>query len=177
VEATAIKNCSACGLDKPINDFRTINSLTRDRKYLSSKCRGCETEYTANWKSKNTKKHLNQLFRYRQKNSETFKLGMSRWYYSKAERLNSEKIKSIKKIGCICPGCGFDYSSCPDRALMLIFEKSHVHSSTCSLRKQKKNNRFNIVDDFFWSCQYCNNGVQRNKCGSWESPNNFKSIC
>jgi hypothetical protein len=79
-----------------------------------------------------------------------------------------KKLEAIKTQGCVCPGCGFDYSGCPDRALLIIFEKSHIHNSKCSLRNSK---------EYFWSCRPCNGGKQNKKCGIWLVPNNFNQLC
>jgi hypothetical protein len=81
---------------------------------------------------------------------------------------NKLKLEAIKTQLCICPGCGINFSCCNDEGLLIIFDKSHVHSTKCSLRDNKQ---------FFWSCGHCNTAIQRSKCGTWDSPGNFKEIC
>jgi len=88
------------------------------------------------------------------------------------------KLKEIKSQKCICPGCGFDYSVCPDKALLIIFELSHVHQSKCKQRKRTGSNNycFSIIDKYFWACVPCNR-KQKGICGYWEKPLTFKLTC
>ena len=89
------------------------------------------------------------------------------------------KLKAIKEQKCICPGCGFDFSICPDRALLIIFELSHVHSAKCSKRKRKGSNNYWLStkhDPHFWACTPCNR-KQKGTCGYWETVGAFKGTC
>lgn len=78
--------------------------------------------------------------------------------------IHEVKLKEIKRMGCICPGCGVDFSSVPDVGLLMIFEKSHVHSGGCCDSR-----------DTFLSCRHCN-GLQRKRCGYWIKPGEFNLL-
>jgi hypothetical protein len=79
------------------------------------------------------------------------------------------KLAEIKSQGGICPGCGHDFSHCSDKAILMCFEKSHVHNTKCKLRKN---------DEFFWSCRDCNSPrKQGSRCGYWLAPNKFNATC
>ncbi len=71
-----------------------------------------------------------------------------------------EKAKDIQGLDRVCPGCQIDFSQCPDEALKMIFEKSHVHSRMCR--------RMNVVSRklYFWSCRVCN-AKQADQCGAY----------
>jgi bacterioferritin-associated ferredoxin len=183
------KNCPLSGQDQPDSHFhkepRKINGLR-------SVCRECNRrarrkyckdhpdkviEYAKLWKIKNPEKHRAQLKRYREAHKEEFNKAVTAWHIKKIIEQDIKKISEIKMQGCICPGCGFNYSDCPDKALVIVFEKSHVHSTKCTLRKRKTNNRYNDEDEFFWSCQPCNGGKQGSRCGYWLAPNKFNPTC
>jgi predicted nucleic acid-binding Zn ribbon protein len=78
-----------------------------------------------------------------------------------------EKVKAVKAQGCICPGCGHDFSSSDDVGLGLIFERCHYHGRDCLKRKK---------DHVFYACRICNN-QQAMKCGSWIKSGEFKQTC
>lgn len=85
--------------------------------------------------------------------------------FKKIEKQRLLKLKAIKIQGCICPGCGHDFSSCENLVLLMVFEKSHVHSRKC--RK---------TEEFFYSCRNCN-GAQTKNCGSWKKVGCFQKLC
>jgi len=79
------------------------------------------------------------------------------------------KLIAIKEQACICPGCGRDFSQCPDFALLMCFDLSHIHSTSC-----RKDNRHE--HSTFWACRVCN--IQQwNTCGYWLKPGKFKRLC
>lgn len=85
------------------------------------------------------------------------------------EEYQRKKIEEIRNQKSVCPGCGHDFSQYPDNVLSMCFEKSHVHNSKCSLRKD---------EEFFWSCRDCNSPrKQGSRCGYWLAPNKFNSTC
>ena len=88
------------------------------------------------------------------------------------------KLNAIKAQNCLCPACGFDFSMCPDTALMIIFELSHVHGSNCKHRKRKGTNNycFSLIDDYSWACLPCNR-KQKGVCGYWQAPGIFLKTC
>jgi hypothetical protein len=85
----------------------------------------------------------------------------------KKEDALRKKLNKIRRIGCICPGCGHDFSSCDDKALHIVFERCHYHSRKCFRR---------LKNDVFYACMVCNM-KQKDVCGYWESPGKLKRIC
>jgi hypothetical protein len=164
------KICSKCDIEKPITEFNKAN--TENRGYRSE-CRECQHAlariYVLNHPEKKKQSSRDSWARNRGK--------YVSYSANKYKKLLEGKLLAIKKQNCICPGCGFNYSICPDKALLIIFECSHIHSTKCNKRKSNARGFFNLKDEFFWSCRPCNIGKQRAKCGYWVEPEQFFSTC
>lgn len=126
-------------------------------------------ETLKNWKINNKQKFTETQRKYKLNNPEKLKTWRTNYKKNSRDKKIKEKIKGIKEQNCICPGCGHDFSTCSDKALLICFEKSHIHNKKCSLRND---------NEFFWSCRDCNGASgQWKKCGYWTTPNNFNRIC
>ena len=74
-------------------------------------------------------------------------------------KLHAEKNKKIRAMNSVCPGCLHDFSMCPDYAISMIFQVSHVHGRKCPTRKYN--------EDTYLACLRCNI-AQGSKCGHFK---------
>lgn len=175
------KNCDHCGIPQLLENFRKSK---QGKDGFSPQCKDCVSKREKSLRLKNHKKYLLRQRRNRadkqSKNPNYFRdLSRKRRKDHPEEtaaliaRRDAErkavKLKAIKDQFCLCPGCGKDKSYLKDEDLLIIFHKSHIHSSDCI--KRKKN------EGFFWSCRNCNVQEQRTRCGYWKSPGVFIELC
>ena len=91
-------------------------------------------------------------------------------------KLRQEKLIHIKDQAYICPGCGDNHNNCNEKQLLMIFEMSHMHSRSCSLRISKRH--ASTKDIHFYACRVCNGaGAQGSRCGYWKEPGCFIETC
>ena len=88
-------------------------------------------------------------------------------YEIKAKDEKIKKIEEIKKINCTCCGCGHKFDENDEKALLMIFERAHIHSKDCEKRKK---------EEVFLACRFCN-AAQSKTCGYWEAPQKFIATC
>lgn len=140
--------CSSCQVPRPRSDFKNSSSRPEGRLPWCWFCRDKPENY------RETQRKA------------TAKLYAIRMTGPRKAMRTKNKIQDIRAKGAICPGCKFDFSACPDKALDMVFEKSHIHNSACR-KKLAKQGR-----GFFWACQLCNRR-QSNTCGYWDEAGKF----
>lgn len=174
------KVCITCDLGKPLNEFY----VNKNYKYgVQCECKLCCRLRAKAYRSSHQREVKAYGISYRTAHREEAKLKAAQWAKENPGRAHQNmmasiearrtqraksKLKAIKHQGCICPGCGVNFSSCLDKALLMCFHKSHIHSKKCALR---------VENEFFWSCLDCNIGKQKDYCGHWAAPGIFKTIC
>lgn len=169
------KNCPLKNIPQSLYNFHRSKNNKGGYQTL---CKECHWQRVKLWREKSPQYKIGEEA-YNKKNRKKLNERQKWWARENPSKIReirekqydrqiNIKLFEIKKQNCICPGCGFDFNACPDKALAMCFEKSHVHHRKCSLRNN---------NDFFWSCRVCNCAVQGKKCGYWLSPNNFKQLC
>jgi hypothetical protein len=162
------KTCTRCRIVKSLDQFYKSDT-NKNKSGFRPECKECKAKEEPTI----VKVQRNQIWRNR--NLQAYRANTNLYNTRKRTAIAERKLQVIRTQGCICPGCGFNYNQCPDKALLIIFEKSHVHNKDCSLRKS--NYAESEVDEYFFSCRPCNTGKQGAKCGYWLAPNRFNQQC
>lgn len=86
------------------------------------------------------------------------------------KKFNKIQIATLQQVlsqNKTCPGCGHAFNFEDDYALLMIFQRCHIHARGCLSR---------LKQEVFYACQRCNY-AQFNYCGYWESPGVFIYTC
>ncbi len=92
------------------------------------------------------------------------------------EEARIEFLKQIKNINAICPGCLVDFSMCPDKALLMIFERCHFHGTHCDKRIYHESHYQKVFISTFLACRHCN-ASQKQRCGYYKDGQLIKYKC